>query len=203
MDFKIRGDKITINPSGVHFDVPDILEKEYKGKDILYVGKELPIKGYDTLLKAFEIMAKDNNKVTLHIVGTSHSNEMSNDRIKYYGFLGPNKISVLKELFTLADLFILPSRYDAFPKVIIEAGAYKIPCVSTRVCGIPEIISNGVNGFLVDPEDYVAIAQRGLEILKDSKLSREMGNAGFRNYKEKFNWDRHVSEIVRVINEKA
>ena len=202
-DFKIKENKIQINPSGVHFEVPENLKKEYKGKNILFVGKDLPIKGFDILLKAFDIMLKNKKNLVLHIVGTSHSVDMSSKHIKYYGFLGPDRISDLRKLYECADLFILPSRYDAFPKVLIEAGAYKVPCIATAVCGIPEIITEEYNGLLVQSGDYQAIARKGLDLLSDTKLSKYLGENGFKNYKNKFNWDKHVSEITRFINQNA
>lgn len=197
-DFKIERRKIEINPSGVHLNGIKNVEKNYYGKNILFVGKDTCIKGYDVLLKAFELILNHNKNVVLHIVGNSKK-YTNTECIKYYGYIDRNKVKFLDRLYRNADLFVLPSRYDSFPKVLIEAGAYKLPCISTNICGIPEIIEHGKNGYLVEPEDFKKIASYANEILNDEKLSLKMGNQGFKNYKEKFNWDKHVKAISEFI----
>ena len=197
-DFKIESKKIEINPSGVHLDGIEDVEKHYYGKNILFVGKDTYVKGYDVLLKAFEKISYYNKNVVLHIVGNNKKNT-NTECIKYYGYIDRNKVKILDGLYRNADLFILPSRYDSFPKVLIEAGAYKLPCISTNICGIPEIVEHGRSGYLVEPEDYKKIALYANEILNDTKLSKKMGNQGFKNYKDKFNWDKHVKTISNYI----
>jgi glycosyltransferase involved in cell wall biosynthesis len=197
-DFHIDENKIQINPSGVHLEGIDDYEKAYGAENILFVGSDSLLKGYDLLLKSFDLLLKDNKNLILHIVGnTRHAKDTHN--IKYYGYLGGDKKQLLRNLYLKADLFILPSRYDAFPKVLIEAGAFKVPCIATSICGIPEIIEHGKNGYLVPPDDYVAIANYAQEILSDTSLSKNMGNVGYSNYIEKFNWDRHVKVVSEYI----
>lgn len=198
-DFSVDENKIRVNPSGVHLEDVPAGEKTYRGVNILFVGKDTPLKGYDVLLKAFELLLKQNPRLVLHVAGNSRPAK-DTENIKHYGFLGQGQKHVLRDLYLKADLLILPSRYDAFPKVLIEAGAFKVPCIATAVGGVPEIVEHGENGFLVPAGNPEAIARYAHEVLTCVSLSRQMGEKGYANFKLKFNWDRHVRLISEFIN---
>ena len=90
----------------------------------------------------------------------------------YLGWVsGAEKIDV----FNIADIFVLPSYNEGLPISILEAMSYGLPILSTTVGGIPEIVENGVNGFLVEPGDKNALLEF-LEVLVLNKTKRlEMG----------------------------
>jgi L-malate glycosyltransferase len=88
-------------------------------------------------------------------------------------FLG--KQDNIEELIGISDLFLLPSENESFGLVALEAMACEVPVVASRVGGLPEVITNGVEGFLVEPQDVTNMAARALDILADESLRREMG----------------------------
>jgi glycosyltransferase involved in cell wall biosynthesis len=73
------------------------------------------------------------------------------------------------------DVFVFPSLQEALGTAIIEAMAMKKPVVASRVGGIPEVVVEGRTGYLLDPEDPGAIAERVIRLLKNTELRREMG----------------------------
>ena len=83
-------------------------------------------------------------------------------------------------------MVILPSYTEGLPNVILEAMASSLPVISTPVGGIPDIVTDGVNGFLIAPGDRVALKDRILELLGDRDLCRKMGMAGRRIVEEKY-----------------
>ncbi len=83
-----------------------------------------------------------------------------------------------EELLARAQLFVLPSHYEGVPIAILEAMSWALPVVSTSVGGIPEVVTNGVEGLLVAPADIHGLAEALNRLLSDSTRCREMGSAG-------------------------
>lgn len=84
----------------------------------------------------------------------------------------------VRRFYRAAQVLLVPSIYEGLPMVILEAQRCGLPCVATRVSGHPEIIEDGVNGFLVDPDDPVQMAERCALLLGDSGRRAEFGAAG-------------------------
>lgn len=89
--------------------------------------------------------------------------------------------------------FVLPSRWEGMPNVLLEAMACGLPCVATRVSGSEDIISDGVDGLLVEPEQPAALAWALRRVIEDPELAQRLGAAGratvVRDYRL-----RHVAE---------
>jgi glycosyltransferase involved in cell wall biosynthesis len=98
--------------------------------------------------------------------------------------------------YRAADVLLLPSVYEGLPMVILEAFQCGLPCVATRVCGHPEIIEDGVNGFLVDVDRPDQIADRSVEILQNPTLHQSMIRAGQEVVRRRFSLARQVEEYL-------
>jgi glycosyltransferase involved in cell wall biosynthesis len=85
-----------------------------------------------------------------------------------------------------ADLLTLPSFNEGLPNVVLEACASGVPCVATAVFGTPEVLHDGVNGYLVPAGDAAALADRITQLLADPTLRRRMGAAGRELVREQF-----------------
>ncbi len=82
------------------------------------------------------------------------------------------------EIMRCLDVFVLTSLWEGLPRVYLEALASGVPVVGTCVDGAPEVIQDGVNGFLVDPGDVQALAERVGYLLAEPEKAREMGRNG-------------------------
>jgi glycosyltransferase involved in cell wall biosynthesis len=121
----------------------------------------------------------------------------------------PNE--VVQERMRHADIFIQHSVTDpktgdeeGLPISILEALAHGLPVVSTRHAGIPEIVQEGVMGFLVDEGDSQGmaerlLAERLLELVRDPQLRQRMGLAGWQRVKERFTWERERSDLLKIL----
>jgi len=85
--------------------------------------------------------------------------------------------SDIGDLLGASDLLALTSRSEGMPGCIIEAGMAGVPVVAFRVAGVPEVVVDGVTGYMVDPGDEALLAERAFELFKDENLRREMGRA--------------------------
>ena len=99
-------------------------------------------------------------------------------------FLG--KQDQVYEKLSLADLFLMPSELESFGLAALEAMSCEVPVVATNVGGVPEVVENGVDGYLVEPGDVQAAAGHAIDILSRADRGRSMGLAARANAKKKF-----------------
>ncbi len=96
-----------------------------------------------------------------------------------------------------ADLFLLPSQLESFGLAALEAMACEVPVIATRVGGVPEVIEDGVDGYLVEPGDVAAAARHAIEILSRTDRGREMGHRARANARKKFSADDVIPQYER------
>jgi hypothetical protein len=101
-------------------------------------------------------------------------------------FLGSIKRAQVAKLLRNCTTFVLPSRFETFGIAILEAMACKKPVVATTVGGIPEIIENGKNGILVEPDNPAVLAEALLTVLRDPGLQKTLANNGYATVHERF-----------------
>ena len=163
-------------------------------------------KGHDLFLKAFKQVNKNLPDLRALICGYGTLSEVEHvKRIitslsldEYVNCEGYRKDT--DALLREAQVLVVPSQsYESFGLVIVEAMAMRVPVVATRVGGIPEAISNGQGGFLVDPDDINGFAGHIKIIIEDSALRAEVGELGFKQYATKFTSDRMALEYADLI----
>lgn len=154
-------------------------------KVILTVGQFIPRKGFDLLLKA---AGKLSEAAGIYIVGGTPEEgnlrlreELRVASVHYVDFMEKDK---LRKYYLAADIFVFPTREDVWGLVLNEAMSCGLPCVaSTRANATLELVEDGKNGYLVDPEDVDAMAQKLGLLLKDDKLRIRMGEQAFEKMK--------------------
>ena len=99
--------------------------------------------------------------------------------------------------YRLFDAFVLPSVNEGTPVSAIEALASGIPVVATRVGGVPDVVTEGVDGFLVAPRDTEGAADRLAELARDPELRRRLGEAGRAGMRERYSVERLVADVDR------
>jgi N-acetyl-alpha-D-glucosaminyl L-malate synthase BshA len=105
-------------------------------------------------------------------------------------FLG--KQDFIHEKLGSADLFLLPSQLESFGLAALEAMACEVPVIATNAGGVPEVIENGVDGYLVEPGDVAGAAGYAIEILSRADRGREMGQRARANAERKFSATRII-----------
>src|SRR5207248_3149227 len=85
-----------------------------------------------------------------------------------------------------ADLFLLPSQEESFGLAALEAMACEVPVVASRVGGLPEVIDDGVTGYLCEPDVISGMADRGTAVLVDPELRARIGRAAATSVRERF-----------------
>ncbi len=168
------------------------------------------IKGIDVLLKAFARLQKlcPTQKVTLvHIGGLRLDNEFNRkyeqDLIRLSESLNLTNVKWLgnrtdvADLMPAFDIYVHPSRSEGIGTVFMEAAVESLPLIGTNVGGIPEIVHDGVNGYLCNVEDVEGLAERMSRLVSDVFLRKDMGDKSHELLLQKFDIDQQTNKLLQ------
>jgi glycosyltransferase involved in cell wall biosynthesis len=178
--------------------------RSYDSPRFLFVGFTFELKGGEELLHAFRTVRAELPAAELWIVGPEPGDPAPG--VRWWGKVDrrtPAGDAEMKRLHTDATAFVLPSRYDSFPNVFLEAMAYGLPCIGSNAGGIPEMVDHGHTGLIVPRRDADRLAGAMLELAADPARARAMGEAGFRRIHERFTWDRVADRMLDAIGERT
>jgi alpha-maltose-1-phosphate synthase len=111
------------------------------------------------------------------------------------------KNTELVEFYRHSEVFVLPTYYEAFPKVVVEAMACGLPVVATRTGGIPELVDDGKTGFLVPFGSPEMISEKLISLLGDESLRASMGLRGRGRVEGEFTWHAVAERTRSAYNE--
>jgi len=181
-------------------DAPARIRREFAAEDshlLLIVARLHPEKGHSYLFKALpEIRRRTQRPVRLLVAGVGAFDAAYREQVRAVGcddivsFVGFRKDS--PDLMAASDLLILPSVAEAFGLVLAEALYLGTPVVATNVGGIPEIVSDGLDGILIPPADSGALADAIVELLGNGERRQRMAGAGRQKILTKFGFEEMV-----------
>lgn len=204
-DYNIPSERVrTIHPGlpSVFFD-PIWKDRRARGAQrgkvrILFIGNDFSRKGGNDLVAVFVRSLADGAE--LHLV--SNSENLTSDHPAIFIHRGVSPLSEkLRELFTDADIFCLPTHEDTFTMALPEAMAAGLPCISTKIFGIPEAVVDGDNGYIIDPGDQLQLAEKLKRLIEDQSLRTRMGERSRTIYMEAFNPQKNVARMIEVFSE--
>lgn len=182
----------------------DIATKKY----VLNVATLEHKKGQDILLKSFKVIVNDFEDVFLVIIGRPAGVENQLKRLidslglskKVYLYEGLSHDQVMT-FMSNALIFALPSRYEPFGIVVLEAGSFGVPVVASKVGGIQEILSNNQTGILCEPEDVEALAEAMARLLRMPEERERLGTNLRDHVLKNFSWKKTYDNYLNVIEE--
>jgi len=207
-------DKVRVIPMGVN---PDVFQKSANirgvsstpDKIILSVGRLIDWKGTMYLIEAMPVILQKYPRSILYIIGDGPEKEKLKQRVKALGleekiqFLGVVGKESLCSYYHRADVFVLPSitigsQTEGLGVVILEAMASGCPVIGTDAGGIPDIIMNGKNAFLVPERDSADLAEKILVLLSDPVLADRFRDAGYETVRNRFSWEKISLQFFRI-----
>ena len=199
-DYGADPSKITVLPPGVDLDVwqPQPHPSQPGPLHILFVGGDFYRKGGETLLEAFKTLPE--GTAVLHLV--TRSEIPSSENVRVYGNMQPNTPELLA-LYAQADVFVLPTRAEAFGIAAVEAAASGLPVIATRVGGLVDIVLEGQTGFLLPPNDVLSLRDRLCLLAQEPARRRQMGLAARQHAENQFDARRNAEKLVAMIVETA
>ena len=207
----ISEDNIKIIYNGINWDdwqvLPDklLFRKQFPNisdKFVLFAGRLATNKGLSDLISAMNLVNKES--VDLVITGADMGlgkqleKEASEKGVRMHR-LGHIDDETYRSLLAAAEVLVLPSEYEAFGIVLLEAAAAETAVIGSNVGGIPEAMSPGKNGLIVEYNDIDNLSRSIATLLEDQKMCREMGLAG-RLWAQNFSWDSIIKELEQEYN---
>ncbi len=175
---------------------------EQDGRYALFLGHPFERKGVDVLLKAFQLVSPRHTDFSLKIVG--YCPDLSPYRKLAEGypgieFLPGQSHEKAMELMVNCTFFVLPSRAEGVPRVLMEAMAAKKPIIATRIHGIPYLVGEGLQELLVERDDVEGLASKMELLLNDPELARRVAEAGHRRVMRDFSDARYVEQFHEML----
>jgi colanic acid/amylovoran biosynthesis glycosyltransferase len=168
---------------------------------ILFIGRLVPAKGHAVLLQAAALLVARGHDVNVTIAGEGPLRPTLErfaaqlglaSRVSFTGAVGQDQIHAM---YASASIFCLPSFAEGVPGVLMEAMAMRLPVVSTRITGVPELIEHGRTGLLVAPGRPDELADALQRLLRDPALARELGRNGREKVIAEFNAHRAAAQL--------
>jgi glycosyltransferase involved in cell wall biosynthesis len=176
---------------------------------ILFLSNLIESKGVFVLLEALKLLKQKNIKFSCTFIGgegditaakfSNKVNELNLADSVYYA--GKKYGSAKNQAFQTTDIFVLPTFYsnECFPLVLLEAMQNTLPLVSTFEGGIPDIIDDGLTGFLVKQMDVHQLADKLEELINDPDLRWQMGQAGRKKFEQHFTLPIFEQRLLSII----
>ncbi len=215
---KTYGRDFTVVRSGI--DVKDFegvsgrkFRERYNLKDdfiLLQVGTLIHYKRQEDSIKALAILSKKYSNLKLVFIGIESKNykEKLLNLIKDYKledkvlFLGSVPDEVLKQAYAASDVFLFPA-FQSWSLVTVEAMASGKPVIVSNMCGVSEIIKNGVNGFVINHGDYKMMARYIELLINDRSLRERIGRNAYKFVKKNLSWEKYAENMERIFEEVA
>lgn len=202
--------KIFIVPNGI----PDIKIEDYNGNPgkairLLYLSNLIKSKGILDYIEVMKFLDEKGYEYEGLIVGAEadlSKDELNGilrdkgiiEKVKYLGpKYGESKYSILAN----SDIIVFPTKNEAFPIVNLEAMQFAKPIISTRIAAIPEIIDDGITGFVVDINSPKQIAEKIEILINDPDRRRRMGESGRKKYEERYTIKKFEESMKEVFQE--
>jgi len=201
----VNEDKITVIPNGICCsEYKNNINK--KNKIILFVGNLNKNKGVQYMLTALPEIIKQCPDAMFIIVGDGYykkylqilSKKLNiSEHVIFKGFLfGQDLI----DIYSIADVFVLPSSVEGLPTVILEAMASGLPVVATDVGDVSTVVKNNMTGFLINQRDTKTLSNAVLRILTDDELAKNLGKNA-KKISSKYDYKYIVQDIEETYNE--
>jgi glycosyltransferase involved in cell wall biosynthesis len=205
-EYNFPNEKVHAIPIGEHEVAPF---KKYEREDIkedgnliLFFGRIWKYKGLEYLIKAEPMITKEVPNAKVIIAGAGEdfkkyeSMMINRDNFIVHNYRIPYKEGA--ELFQGCSVVALPYIDASQSGVIPTAYGFKKPVVVTDVGAIPEIVDNGITGFIVPPKNPEALADAIVKLLKDEKLRKQMGENAYKKLKRDLSWDNIAEKTIEV-----
>ncbi len=168
-------------------------------------GRLSPEKGFDVLITAAALVCRQRNDVGFLLFGEGPLRPALEELIEGYGLQGRVVLGGFRDdldkLLPGLDLFVLSSHTEGLPVAVLEAQAAAVPVVATAVGGTPEVILEGVTGYLVPPAQEDPLAVKILQALSTDEKRREMGRQAAHRVREEFTFAVQAARYRALFNQ--
>lgn len=197
---KLPREKVHAVGGGTNIDASKVDDSQKEGNKFLFVGRDFKRKGGDSVCKAFDLLQKnDFPEAELYVAGPKDKPAECdlNDHIHYIGDLTYEKLSTY---FNLCDVFCMPSRYEAYGLVFVEALIYGLPVIARNAFEMSYFVQEGKNGYLLECDEPQELAKIMYETICNHTM-KEFVKKNREAYIKEYSWDTVAERILKVMEE--
>lgn len=199
-DYGCEPERVVRVGGGANSLVPTLDGKAYDARVALFVGDAFERKGGATLLRAWGDVRRRVPEATLVIVGPTPPRRGETPGVRWLGHVADR--AELARLYLSASVFVLPTLFEPWGHVLLEAMGHGVPCVASAAFAIPEILEDGETGLLVPLEDANTLADALVALLADPGRAEAMGRRAHAEVLAGRTWE-HVAERMAPLIEQA
>ncbi len=172
--------------------------------EVICVGRLAAVKAQHILIRAMHRLLEENRNVRLRLVGDGEDRASLESEVRSLGinqhviFDGWRNQDEVHARYEQADCFALASFAEGVPVVLMEAMAMNLPCIATRITGVPELIRDGVDGLLVAPSSVEELAEAIARLMDDEALRARLCTAGRRRVMDVYDLPRNVARLADI-----
>ena len=201
-DYGCEPDRVVRVGSGSNILVRSLDEKRYDGQAALFVGIDFERKGGPVLLRAWSKVRERLPDAELWVVGPkSRPAAAEQPGVRWHGFVSDRQ--ELAGLYEQATLFVLPSLFEPWGGVLMEARGHGLPCIGTDRGGFRESVDDGVNGLLVPAGEPEPLADALVALLGDPERAALMGRSGHAEVLTEHTWERVADRMAPHLEQAA
>lgn len=190
--------KVGWGPIGLNL-LNDNVDVNTKSQNVLFIGHEFYRKGVDLLRQSLPKVIREIPNVKYKIVGANTDN-LKLEPHKNFELIGHIKDPIkIRNLYLSSSIFVLPHRFDRSPHVLIEAMSAGLPIITSNQGAAPEVVKEGINGFIIDVEDVNQLSEYIIKLLKYPKLCQEFGIISRQIVMEEYTWKAIAKKIIKHI----
>ena len=203
-----RIDHLTVIPNGVDTDTFFAGQgNNPESQVILFVARMVSNKGPETMIRAATLVLRKHPHVKFMMVGDGPLR----GRLQKYSEKSGMEQSIqftglrydVPELMRQADIFVRPSTSEGMPLTVLEAMASNLPVIATPVGGTPELIKDGINGYLIPVDDHIALANSIIKLLDNPLSGVNMGQKGREMVEIDYTWESIAKKTEQVYIEEV
>ncbi len=208
-DYDLPPERVSVVGAGVNFThlpadahLARLAKRRTASQTILFVGNDFERKGGPELLEAFRLVRERVPEARLHIVGTPYP-IAPQPGVEVLGRVEGR--AAMSQLYRDAAVFCLPSFFDPYPLVVLEAMAHGLPVVAAPTCGVPEMVIDNGTGLLVEhgPDGIARLAAALVRVIGNPSYAARLGAAGRRRIEERFLWEHVVDRMAPTLARKS
>ncbi|AUG47893.1 hypothetical protein BVU17_10330 [Haloarcula taiwanensis] len=202
----VAPDRTSVIYNAIDIERPSITDSDRPPR-IVTVGRLVPWKGIGGIVDAFE--RADVPDAELHVIGDgperdtleAHADKRGvSEQVVFHGRIPHERVL---DIVSRSRVFALNSTYEGLPHVVLEAMACGTPVVASAVCGTPEAITDGEDGFLVEQDDIEAFSERFEQLLSNSSLRSQLRTQAYKRLESQFEHEQMVAEYETLLRKVA
>jgi glycosyltransferase involved in cell wall biosynthesis len=195
---------IEVIPNGVDIDLFERNQHAIKHYDVLFCGRIERRKGSRSIVEVCKALIQKKNDIRILIVGYGDDDVWINSELASYSgnikLTGKVNFSAMKDYYQSSKLYVSTSYYEGLPGTCLEASAMGLPTVAWDFLFYKGLVEQGATGFLVEPNNINAMANKIIDVLNDGLLIETLSNRARANVETNYNWKHLAKRILQVFN---